>query len=123
VTDGGLAPTTEHVPQVYLRISSPHLRAMLVHEPFFETLDGSNRYAILYRVQTAKKPETRAERITRFVALCARHETIHPRRKTKSGDALTRMVPSQPLIDMFHLFAIGFVWARCSLPLAPLRVR
>ena len=52
---------------------------------FFETLDAANRYAILYRVQTAKKPETRAERITRFVALCARHETIHPRRQTKSG--------------------------------------
>ncbi len=52
---------------------------------FFETLDGANRYAILYRVQTAKKPETRAERIRRFVALCARHETIHPRRQTKSG--------------------------------------
>ena len=52
---------------------------------FFETLKGANRYAILYRVQTAKKPETRAERIKRFVALCARHETIHPRRQTKSG--------------------------------------
>ncbi len=52
---------------------------------FFETLDAANRYAILYRVQTAKKPETRAERITRFVALCARHETIHPRRQTKAG--------------------------------------
>ncbi len=52
---------------------------------FFDTLDGANRYAILYRVQTAKKPETRAERITRFVALCARHETIHPRRQTKSA--------------------------------------
>jgi uncharacterized protein YdeI (YjbR/CyaY-like superfamily) len=52
---------------------------------FFETLDGVNRYTILYRVQTAKKPETRAERITLFVALCARHETIHPRRQTKSA--------------------------------------
>jgi uncharacterized protein YdeI (YjbR/CyaY-like superfamily) len=48
---------------------------------FFETLDGANRYAILYRVQTAKKPETRAERIARFVTLCARGETIHPPRK------------------------------------------
>jgi uncharacterized protein YdeI (YjbR/CyaY-like superfamily) len=55
---------------------------------FFETLDGTNRYAILYRVQTAKKPETRAERIARFVALCARHETIHPRPQTKSGARL-----------------------------------
>jgi uncharacterized protein YdeI (YjbR/CyaY-like superfamily) len=48
---------------------------------FFEKLDAANRYAILYRVQTAKKPETRAERIQRFVAMCARHETIHPQRK------------------------------------------
>jgi uncharacterized protein YdeI (YjbR/CyaY-like superfamily) len=52
---------------------------------FFETLDGANRYAILYRVQAAKKPQTRAERITRFVAMCARHETIHPPRKAKSA--------------------------------------
>jgi uncharacterized protein YdeI (YjbR/CyaY-like superfamily) len=53
-------------------------------QKFFDALDSANRYAILYRVQTAKKPETRAERITRFVALCARHETIHPRRQTKA---------------------------------------
>ncbi len=45
---------------------------------FFEALDGANRYAILYRVQTAKKPETRADRIARFVAMCARGETLHP---------------------------------------------
>jgi uncharacterized protein YdeI (YjbR/CyaY-like superfamily) len=51
---------------------------------FFDTLDGANRYAILYRVQTAKKPETRAERIARFVAMCAKHETIHPRRQAKT---------------------------------------
>ena len=50
---------------------------------FFDVLDGANRYAILYRVQTAKKPETRAERIARFVAMCARHETIHPLRRKK----------------------------------------
>jgi uncharacterized protein YdeI (YjbR/CyaY-like superfamily) len=50
---------------------------------FFETLDGANRYAILYRIQTAKKPETRADRITRFVALCARHETIHAKRRAR----------------------------------------
>jgi uncharacterized protein YdeI (YjbR/CyaY-like superfamily) len=49
---------------------------------FFETLDRANRYAILYRVQTAKKPETRADRIARFVAMCARHETVHPRQAT-----------------------------------------
>lgn len=50
---------------------------------FFETLDSANRYAILYRVQAAKKPETRTERIERFVAMCARHETIHAKRPKK----------------------------------------
>ena len=48
---------------------------------FFEKLDGANLYAILYRVQTAKKPETRAERIAKFVTMCAKGETIHPPRK------------------------------------------
>jgi len=46
---------------------------------FFGKLDGANRYAILYRVQTAKKPETRSERIKRFVAMCARGERVHPK--------------------------------------------
>jgi uncharacterized protein YdeI (YjbR/CyaY-like superfamily) len=57
---------------------------------FFEALDSANRYAILYRVQTAKKPETRAARITQFVELCARHETIHPPRHTKSAPRSAR---------------------------------
>jgi uncharacterized protein YdeI (YjbR/CyaY-like superfamily) len=45
---------------------------------FFETLDGGNRYAILWRVQTARKAQTRAERIAKFVAMCGRGETLHP---------------------------------------------
>ena len=44
---------------------------------FFDTLTGANRYAILYRVQTAKKTETRAARIAKFVGMCARGETVH----------------------------------------------
>jgi len=44
---------------------------------FFDTLTGANRYAILYRIQDAKKPETRAARIAKFVAMCARGETLH----------------------------------------------
>lgn len=56
---------------------------------FFETMDAANRYAILYRVQTAKKPETRAERIERFVTMCARHETIHPSRRKNERPAAT----------------------------------
>jgi uncharacterized protein YdeI (YjbR/CyaY-like superfamily) len=59
---------------------------------FFEALDGANRYAILWRVQTAKKPQTRAERIAKLVALCARHETIHPVAKKKTAVAKPRRV-------------------------------
>jgi uncharacterized protein YdeI (YjbR/CyaY-like superfamily) len=45
---------------------------------FFETLESHNRYAVLFRVHTAKKPETRAARIEKFVAMLARHEKLHP---------------------------------------------
>lgn len=44
---------------------------------FFATLNSANRYAILHRVQTAKKPETRARRIATFVAMLARGEKLH----------------------------------------------
>jgi uncharacterized protein YdeI (YjbR/CyaY-like superfamily) len=44
---------------------------------FFDTLTGANRFAILYRIHDAKKPETRAARIAKFVAMCAAGETIH----------------------------------------------
>jgi len=50
---------------------------------FFDALDGANRYAILYRVETAKLAETRARRIETFVALCARGETLHPPRRKR----------------------------------------
>ncbi len=45
---------------------------------FFATLDGANRYAMLYRVGDCKKPETRARRIETFVAMLARGEKLHP---------------------------------------------
>jgi uncharacterized protein YdeI (YjbR/CyaY-like superfamily) len=45
---------------------------------FFETLNGASRYAILYRVTTARRPETRAQRIATYVAMLARHETLYP---------------------------------------------
>lgn len=44
---------------------------------FFETLDRTNRYAVCWRVQTAKKPETRAARVEKLVAMLARGEKIH----------------------------------------------
>ena len=50
----------------------------------FATLSASNRYAVLYRIQDAKRSETRAGRIERFVAMLARGETLYPQRKTLS---------------------------------------
>lgn len=44
---------------------------------FFATVNASNRYAVLWRVQTAVKPETRAKRIARLVDMLARGETVH----------------------------------------------
>jgi uncharacterized protein YdeI (YjbR/CyaY-like superfamily) len=59
----------------------PELAAALDANPtaaaFFATLKGANRYAILYRIGAAKKPETRARRIAEFVAMLERGETIH----------------------------------------------
>jgi uncharacterized protein YdeI (YjbR/CyaY-like superfamily) len=45
---------------------------------FFATLKGQNRYSILYRIQDAKRPETRARRIETFVAMLAERKTIYP---------------------------------------------
>ncbi|HUE22974.1 MAG TPA: YdeI/OmpD-associated family protein [Bryobacteraceae bacterium] len=45
---------------------------------FFRTLDRANRYAILWRIQTAKKADTRARRIRQFVEMLERHEKVHP---------------------------------------------
>lgn len=44
---------------------------------FFASLDSKNRYAILYRLQDAKKPETRARRLEKFVAMLEDGKTIH----------------------------------------------
>ena len=44
---------------------------------FFATLTGANRYAILYRIGSVKKPETRSRRITEFVAMLERGETVY----------------------------------------------
>ena len=60
----------------------PDLEAAFARHPgaaeFFATLTSQNRYAVLFRIQTAKKPETRARRIARFGAMLARHETVYP---------------------------------------------
>ena len=45
---------------------------------FFAALDSRNRYAVLFRIQTAKKAETRAKRIRQFAEMLLQHEKIHP---------------------------------------------
>jgi uncharacterized protein YdeI (YjbR/CyaY-like superfamily) len=60
----------------------PDLQRALDAQPnakeFFATLDSANRYAVLYRIHDAKRAETRARRIEKFVAMLARGEKIHP---------------------------------------------
>lgn len=59
----------------------PDLQSALDANPAAATvwadLDGANRYAVLYRVQDAKRPETRARRIETFVDMLSRGEKIH----------------------------------------------
>lgn len=45
---------------------------------FFAALDSRNRYAILYRIADAKRPETRRARIEKYVVMCREHKVIHP---------------------------------------------
>ncbi|MFT3865905.1 MAG: YdeI/OmpD-associated family protein [Solirubrobacterales bacterium] len=57
------------------------LRAALDASPaaaaFFADLDGANRYSIIWRLGDAKKPETRARRLAKFVAMLERGEKLH----------------------------------------------
>ena len=55
--------------------ANPKARAM------FENLSRQNRYAILYRLKTAKRADTRAWRLEQFVAMLARGETIYPQKR------------------------------------------
>jgi len=73
------SPRNAAVPEDLARALAANARAA----KFFETIDSANRYAILHRVHAAKKPETRAARIAKFVAMLAKHETIHAPRAKK----------------------------------------
>ena len=63
----------------------PDLAEALVAEPkaqaMFEALNSQNRYAVLYRITTAKRSDTRARRIEQFVAMLARGETVYPQKR------------------------------------------
>ncbi|RKH57667.1 YdeI/OmpD-associated family protein [Corallococcus llansteffanensis] len=61
------------VPEDLLRALDANPKA----KAFFATLKGANRYAILFRLHDAKKPETRARRLEKFVAMLEAGETLH----------------------------------------------
>lgn len=65
---------TSTVPDDLQRALDANLRA----KAFFDTLNQANRYAILFRLETAAKASTRTSRIAEFVAMLERGETIHP---------------------------------------------
>ncbi len=68
----------------------PDLAEALAAEPkaqaMFEGLNSQNRYAILYRIATAKRAETRARRIEQFVTMLARGKTVYPQRPTSESE-------------------------------------
>jgi len=61
------------------------LAAALAAQPraqaMFDILTSQNRYAVLYRLAGAKRPETRARRVEKFVAMLGRGETLYPQKR------------------------------------------
>ncbi len=70
-------PSKAEVPEDLAKALGRNAKA----KAFFATLDARNRFAVLFRIEQAKKAETRAARIAKFVAMLAAGETIHPPRK------------------------------------------
>jgi uncharacterized protein YdeI (YjbR/CyaY-like superfamily) len=71
-------PATSQVPEDLARA----LEAEPAARAWFDVLTSQNRYAILHRLQSVKRPETRQRRIEQFVAMLARGETIYPQKRT-----------------------------------------
>ena len=68
------SPRTSKVPDDFQAALDAHAGAA----KFWATLNAANRYAVLWRIQTAKKSETRARRIADLTAMLGREEKLHP---------------------------------------------
>jgi uncharacterized protein YdeI (YjbR/CyaY-like superfamily) len=68
------SPSTATVPEDLQRELESNEQA----RRFFSELDGRNRYAILYQIQDAKRPETREKRIAKYVAMLAERKKPYP---------------------------------------------
>lgn len=67
------SPSTMSVPADFLKALAKNKKAKL----FFDTLNRTNLYSIVWRLQTAKKPETRQKRMDAIIAMLSRSETFH----------------------------------------------
>jgi uncharacterized protein YdeI (YjbR/CyaY-like superfamily) len=68
------SPSRSTMPEDFLEALSKNKKAAA----FFQTLNKANRYAISWRLQTAKKPETRDRRMKAIVAMLAKRHAFHP---------------------------------------------
>lgn len=73
------SPSRANVPEDFEAALKTRPRA----REFFAALDGANRYAVLFRIQTVKKAETRARKIREFCDMLERGERIHEPRKAR----------------------------------------
>ncbi|WHP60074.1 YdeI/OmpD-associated family protein [Arthrobacter sp. KFRI-F3372] len=63
------------------------IAAVPAAQAMFDVLTGTNRFAMIYRVNSAVRPATRAKRITDFVEMLARGESLYPQKKRPGGVA------------------------------------
>ena len=68
------SPSTATVPEDFRRELEKHEEA----REFFATLHSANRYAILHRIQDARRPETRTRRIEKYVAMLRDRKKLYP---------------------------------------------
>lgn len=67
------------------------LDAEPVARALFDRLDAANRFAILFRIQQARTPAKRAEKIADMTAMLSRGETIHPRKEKRRNSSANRV--------------------------------
>ncbi|CAN3985818.1 FIG00815799: hypothetical protein [Kitasatospora purpeofusca] len=76
------APSSEAEVPADLRAA---IDAVPAAQAMFEVLTRTNRFALINRVNAVKRAETRTRKIAEFVAMLARHETLHPQRARPAG--------------------------------------
>ena len=75
------SPSMAEPPEDFLRRLAKHKKA----EAFFKTLNRANIYAIVYRLQTAKKPETRERRMAMILGMLKQRKAFHPQRAARTA--------------------------------------